>query len=265
MMKKYKEWLPVAGMALILLILTAVLFFSIRGQPDPGREPEPEATTERREEIDEDTTQRERQQRESNDDGDSIKVHGTGHLYYLDPEDEQTFERKLTRFIRKQDIDAGSAVVLEYHVDDRKKETEPSRFFLELDDKEHTIIQCSFEKRTGAYRFSLYDGRLPEGSREICEEEKEIPESTEDVTVPESRLSITDPEGQLEEAADMKELKIELERFLRSEEEGRRNFYVSSVTANGKGYEAVLCFETVRQDGRNVEVTYNGKYHFRFV
>ena len=63
----------------------------------------------------------------------------------------------------------------------------------------------------------------------------------------------------------MKKLKKELGEFLRSEDEGRRNLYVGSVTVTEKGYEAVLCFETVRQDGRNVEVSYDGKYHFRFV
>ena len=32
-----------------------------------------------------------------------------------------------------------------------------------------------------------------------------------------------------------------------------------------KGYEAVLAFETVRHDGRNVEVKYDGTYHFQLV
>ena len=32
-----------------------------------------------------------------------------------------------------------------------------------------------------------------------------------------------------------------------------------------EGYEAVLDFETVRHDGRNVEVKYDGSYHIRLV
>ncbi|MBQ6393059.1 MAG: hypothetical protein IJH60_06075, partial [Eubacterium sp.] len=146
------------------------------------------------------------------------------------------------------------------------QESEPAQFFLKLDDSRHTIVRVSFKKTKGTYRFDLYDRPVPEGMDDISEEEEyEIPESTEDVPVPEIRLSITDPEGKLKEAADMKELKKELEEFLRSEEESRRNFYVRSVTVTGNEYEAVLYFETVRQDGRNVEVRYDGKYHFRFV
>ena len=264
-MKKYKEWLPVAGMTVILLVLSFVLFFSVRDQPDPGRTPET-TTVMKKEDKDESTTKGSKRQTEETDEGNSSEVYGIGHLYYLDPEGGQTFERRLTRFIRDQKIDAGSAEVLDYHIDDRKQESEPAQFFLRLDDSRRTIVRVSFKKTKGTYRFDLYDGPVPDGMKDSSEEEeREIPESTEDVAVPESSLSITDPEGRFKDAADMKELKKELERFLRYEEEGRRNFYVQSVTVTGNEYEAVLYFETVRQDGRNVEVRYDGEYHFRFV
>lgn len=264
-MKKYKEWLPVAGMTVILLMLSLVLFFSVRDQPDPRRTPET-TTVMKKEDKDESTTKGSKQQTEKTDEGNSIKVYGISHLYYLDLEGGQTFERRLTRFLTDQKMDAGSAEVMDYHIDDRKQESEPAQFFLKLDDSRHTIVRVSFKKTKGTYRFDLYDGPVPDGMEDSSEEEEhEIPESTEDVAVPKSRISITDPEGQLKDAADMKELKKELEGFLRSEEEGRRNFYVRSVTVTGKEYKAVLYFETVRQDGRNVEVRYDGKYHFRFI
>ena len=263
-MKKYKEWLPVAGMAVLLLVLSIALFFSVRDQPDPRREPE--ATTVKKEDKDENTTQRKRKKTGRSDDKDCIEVYGTGYLYYLDPEDDQVFQRRLTRFLQDKGIKAETATVVEYHIDDRKEEEEPAQFFLEIHDKKHTIVRVLFKKTTGTYRFDLPNQSLPDDIEEFSDEkEQEIPESTEDVTVPKSRLSITDPEGQLKETADMKKLKKELGEFLRSEDEGRRNLYVGSVTVTEKGYEAVLCFETVRQDGRNVEVSYDGKYHFRFV
>ena len=117
---------------------------------------------------------------------------------------------------------------------------------------------------------ALYDGSLPEVDEEAeryrrAEPEEEIPESTEDEKGKKSRLTITDPEGELRDLARMKELKKELRRFLRSEKEGRRNLYVDSVTVTENGYQALLCFETIRQDGRNVEVTFDGEYHFQLV
>ena len=129
----------------------------------------------------------------------TIEVHDTGRLYYLDPEGGQDFQKRLTDFVKDQGIDAETTEVLEYCIDDREKEKEPARFFLELDDDRRTMVRASFKKTTGTYRFDLYDGPLPEGSRKFSEEKKEymIPESTEDIAVPESRLSITDPEGRL--------------------------------------------------------------------
>ncbi len=264
-MKKYKEWLPVAGMTMILLVLSLVLFFSVRDQPDPGRTSEATTVIEK-EDKNESTTKGSKKHAEEADEGNSIEVYGIGHLYYLDPEGGQTFERRLTRFIMDRKMDAGSAEVMDYHIDDRNQESEPAKFFLRLDDKPHTIIRVSFKKTKGTYRFDLYDGSVPDGMEDSSEEEElEIPESTGDVAVPESHLSITDPEGILGKAADMKELKINLQIFLRSEGEGRRNLYVRSVTVDKEGYKALLCFETVRQDGRNVEVSYDGEYHFHFV
>jgi len=268
MRKKKRKRIPLAGLVVVLIGLTAALFFFIRDQPDPGRKPE--TSTQQKEENDESNTEIRRQDTEESTNQKSIEVHGTGHLYYLDPEGDQTFQRRLALFINDQDIKADSALVLEYCIDDRDKETEQAQFFLELNDEGHTIVRVSFEKTTGDYRFNLYDGSFPDDpdgqdGRSDAREEGTIPESTEDEAVPKSRLTITDPEGELTAAARMKELKKHLLRFLRSEGEGRRNFYVSSVTVTEDGYQAVLCFETVRQDGRNVEVTYDGDYHFSFV
>ena len=268
MRKKKGKGIPLAGLVVILIGLTAALLFFIRDQPDPGRTHE--TTTQQKEENDESTIEIRRQDTEEGTVQNSIKVYGTGHLYYLDSEGDQTFQRRLTHFVSSQGIGAESAHVLEYCIDDRDKETELAQFFLELDDDHHTIVRVSFEKPTGTYRFNLYDGSIPdvpdgETVSKDGREEETIPESTEDETIPENSLSITDPEGELKVVARMKELKKHLQEFLRSEKEGRRNFYVSSVTVTKDGYQAVLCFETVRQDGRNVEVTYDGDYHFSFV
>ena len=268
-MKRKRKRLRYAGMTVVLVGLICSLLFFIRVQPDPGRKHD--TTTQHKEENHESSAEIRRQDTEESTVKKSIEVTGTGHLYYLDPEGNQTFQRRLTHFVSDQGIEADSAQVLEYCIDDRDKETEQAQFFLELNDDHHTIVRVSFEKPTGTYRFNLYDRSIPddydgEALSKDGREEETIPESTEDdETVPKSRLTITDPEGELKAAADMKELKKELRKFLRLEKEGRRNFYVGSVTATDNGYTALICFETVRQDGRNVEVSYDGNYHFQLV
>ena len=268
MKKRKKKRLLFAGTVVTLVLLTAALVFFIRDQPDPGRKPE--TTTQEKEENDENSSEVQRDSTEEALDEECIEVHGTGHLYYLDPEGDHTFERRLTHFVTDEGIQAGTAEVMDYCIDNREKEKELAQFFLVLDDRQATIVRVCFEKTTGIYRFNLYDGSLPDVEEEAeghraGEPKEEIPESTEDTEVPKSRLTITEPEGELKAAAKMKELKKSLRRFLRSEEEGRRNLFVGSVTETENGYKAVLCFETVRQDGRNVEATYDGVYHFRFI
>ena len=268
MKKRKKKRRLFAGAVATLILLTAALVFFIRTQPDPGRKPE--TTAQEKEENYENSSETQRNSTEETRDEECIEVHGTGHLYYLDPEGDHTFERRLTHFVTDEGIQAGTAEVMDYCIDNREKEKELAQFFLVLDDRQTTIVRVCFEKTTGTYWLNLYDGALPGVDEEAeryrsTEPEDEIPESTEGEEVPKSRLNITDPEGELKAAAKMKELKKYLRKFLRSEQEGRRNFYVDSVTVTEDGYQALLCFETVRQDGRNVEVTYDGDYHFRLV
>ena len=268
MKKRKKKRRLFAGAVATLILLTAALVFFIRTQPDPGRKPP--TTAQEKEENYENSSETQRNSTEETRDEECIEVHGIGHLYYLDPEGDHTFERRLTHFVTDEGIKAASAEVMDYCIDNREKEKELAQFFLVLDDRQATIVRVCFEKTTGIYRFNLYDGSLPDVDEEAeghraGEPEEEIPESTEDTEVPKSRLTITDPEGELKAIARMKELKKHLRRFLRSEGEGRRNFYVDSVTVTEDGYQALLCFETARQDGRNVEVTFDGEYHFRFV
>lgn len=264
---KKSKYKVLAWAAVVLCGLTAALAFSIRAQPDPGRKQETSTQKKAKEDNHESTDQIRGNRTEEARDEDCIKVHGTGHLYYLDPEGDQSFERRLTHFVADEGIKAGSAEVMDYCIDERDKEKEPAQFFLVLDDRQATIVRVYFEKATGNYRFNLYDGSLPDdeeaGSHQSTEPEEEIPESTEDA--PKSRLTITDPDGELKAVAKMKELKKNLRRFLRSEKEGRRNFYVSSVTVTEDGYQALLIFETVRQDGRNIEIMFDGDYHFKLV
>ena len=265
-----KKHLPLAGAVVILLGLIVALAFFIRAQPDPERKPETTTQQKKREESDESSSEVQRDSNEKVTDEEHIEVYGIGHLYYLDPEGDYTFKRRLSHFVTDKGIKAEAAEVMDYCIDNREKETELAQFFLVLDDSQTSIIRVSFEKTSGTYWLNLYDGSLPEVNGEAeryrrVEPEEEIPESTEDEEVPKSRLTITDPEGELKDLARMKELKKELRRFLRSEKEGRRNFYLEFVTVTENGYQALLCFETVRQDGRNVEVTFDGEYHFRFV
>ena len=101
--------------------------------------------------------------------------------------------------------------------------------------------------------------------REEGQTDYEIPESRKGEETRKNLVSIIDPDGDLDSTADMEDLKAALEDFLQSIDEGRRNFIVSSVGDSEKGFKAVLEFEIVRLDGRNVEVRYDGAYHFRLI
>ena len=266
------KYLFLFGAAVILFGLIAALVFSIRDQQDSERKPETTTQHKEKEESKSNESSNEVQRDSSKEvrGEDCIEVHDIGHLYYLDPEGDQTFERRLTHFVTDEGIKAGTAEVMDYCIDNREKEKELAQFFLILDDRQATIVRVCFEKTTGTYWFNLYDGSLPDLDEEAKwyragEPEEEIPENVEEEEVKKSKLTIIDPEGELKATAKMKELKKHLRKFLRSEGEGRRNFYVDSVTVTEDGYQALLCFETARQDGRNVEVTFDGEYHFRFV
>ena len=228
-----------------------------------------EVTTERKEEADDEgagrTGEREREMETK-----VIEVFGLGYLYYLDPDADQEFKERLTTFTRSTELDARSARVLESHEDDRSDEKKPAVFYLKLDDEDETIVKVSFEKTSGHYDFAVSGSAveidaLDDEDREEGQTEHEIPESWKGEETSRNLVSITDPDGDLGRAADMEDLKEALKDFLQSIEEGRRNFIVSSVGNTDKGYEAILDFETVRLDGRNVEVRYDGTYHFRLV
>ena len=197
-----------------------------------------------------------------------ILTYGIGYLYYLAPDAEQIFKEKLTAFVKKTGREATSATVLDEYVDDRDKEDEPAEFHLLLDDKDSTVILVSFDKPTGHYMFAMTGkaaGPVKVQATDKDGREYEIPENSEDEGTEMKPVSITDTEKELTGVADLERLEEELAAFLYSIDEGRRNFYVSSFTLTDKGYEAVFDFETVRHDGRNVEVKFDGSYHFRLV
>ena len=125
---------------MILFGLTAALVLSIRDQQDPGKKPETTTQQQKKEESHESTSQIRRANTEEVHDEDRIEVHGTGHLYYLDPEGDQTFERRLTRFVTDEGIKAKTAEVMDYCIDNREKEKELAQFFLILDDRQATIL-----------------------------------------------------------------------------------------------------------------------------
>ncbi len=208
--------------------------------------------------------------KQKNEEENFIKVHDIGYLYYLAPEADQEFQEKLYSYLTEHGIKAESADVLDYYIDARNKEEEPAQFFLKVEDQYHFIVKVSFEKRSGKYSYSLikeadpFMGKLRELT-EVTNTEYEIPESYEDEKVIDTKVVIHDPEKILSKFADMEELQRQVKSFFLSENEGRRNLYLYSVTTTENGYKAVLNFETVRNDGRNVEVVYDGAYHFRFI
>ena len=247
-------------------IIAASFYLRKSGPSDRSRSQEP--ATDRKEEKSHDE-RRTTESKETDEGKEVMDVYGLGYLYFLDPDDEQTFKERLTVFVDTAKIEAGSARVLEDHVDDWSDEKEPALFYLKLDDERGMIVQVSFDKTSGRYAFAVNEGAFPVsddgGDKGEGRTEYEIPESSEDEIVDESQVSITDLDGDLGRAANMEELEVALTEYLRSIDEGRRNFTVSSVGVTEKGYEAVLDFSSVRHDGRNVEAKYDGTYHFRLV
>lgn len=266
-MKKRKIVL-LAGAAVVLAGTLAASFILTGGRHRGENKTQP-GITQREEETGHEDNRNAEERKKDKDKG-VLAVYGIGHLYYLAPEDEQTFKEKLTAFVKKTGRKASSAAVLEDHEDDRDKEDEPAEFYLLLDDKDSTVIRVSFDKPTGHYIFAMTGieadpVKSRAGDKDEAGREYEIPESSADEETKERPVSITDTEKELTGAADMESLEEELTAFLYSIDEGRRNFYVSSFRKTEEGYEAVLDFETVRHDGRNVEVKFDGTWHFRLI
>lgn len=256
-----------AGAAVVLTGIIAASTISIRVRHRDGKGSQ-ELTTARKEETGEDGETADKSLPEEKKE--VVDVHGIGYLYYLDPEAEQTFKEELTEFLEAAGIEASSARVLEDHEDDRSDEKEPALFYLKLDDENETIVQAAFEKTSGRYGFAVsgsgvWSGAGDEEDQQEGRTEHAIPESSEDEEVPEVPVTITDTDHFLTGTVDEKLLGTALAEYLRSIDEGRRDLYVSSFRVTEKGYEAVLDFETVRHDGRNIEVRYDGTYHFRLV
>ena len=255
------------GAAVVLAGIIAASLFHGAGR-SPGREnteqTRKETSTERKENIRHDGMGSDMDDRQTKEE--LIDLNGPGDLYYLDPEGDQAFQERLTRFLRDKGIEAERASVLEIHIDDRTDEKTPALFYLQLDDDAATIVEVSFEKTSGRYAFALCEGKATIQGRIAPGEGKTeyaIPESTDDEKIPKVPVTVTDPEEELTENADMDQLEEALTAFLYSIDESRRDFYVSSFGLTEKGWEAVLEFSTVRHDGRNVEVKYDGTYHFR--
>lgn len=269
-MDKKIIWL-LGGAAVVLVgIITASLLYGTgrsRSRKDVNDNTE---KRERREDTESDSRKHDKKDRQGRSRKKIIRIDSPGYLYYLAPGAESAFAERLTDFLADRKLKASSVNVMADHVDDRDREDEPAVFYLQLDDDEGTLVAVSFEKTSGDYTFSVCDDHTVAGIRGRTDNsegktEHTIPESTEDEDVTEEPVTITDPEKELTGAADMERLKEELTAYLYSVDEGRRNLYVSSFGLTEKGYEAVLDFETVRHDGRNVEVKYDGSYHFQLV
>ena len=264
-----RKWMIPAGAALVSAgILAAFLAFGRIRSPDRRDEGTETMTTQTKEEKEHVRKKDTEDQLESRKE--SIAVYGAGHLYYLMPEDLPAFQERLTGFTETAGIEAATARVLEDHVDDRSDAKSPAVFYLKLGDEAGTIVEAAFEKTSGRYGFAIAGPEAEihdagEGHREEGRTEHEIPESSEDEEVPKIPVTIADTEGVLAGAVDEKELAKALTEYLRSIDEGRREFFVSSFRTTETGYEAVLDFETVRHDGRSVEVKYDGTWHFRLI
>lgn len=168
-------------------------------------------------------------------------------------------------------MEADTVTALGKAEDDKASPKGTARFYLQLDDPDRSLLTVTYEKETGTFSISPYEGKIDniedyggvmQEKTEVTKEEPEYSmEGTESIDL--GLPKITDPEGKLSQAADLKVLQNNLLLFLNENLEERRNLYVSSFEQTATGYDVVLEFETSRIDGQSIEVRYSdGKYEF---
>lgn len=201
----------------------------------------------------------------------SCAFRSLGNIYYLLPEEEDDFKEQVKDCLKENGMEADTVTALGKAEDDKASPKGTARFYLQLDDSDRSLLAVTYEKETGTFSLTPYEGMIEniedyggvlQKKTEVTKEEPEYSmEGTEpiDLGIP----KITDPEGKLSQTADLRVLQNNLLLFLNENLEERRNLYVSSFEQTETGYDVVLEFETSRIDGQSIEVKYSdGKYEF---
>ena len=194
------------------------------------------------------------------------------YIYYINSDNEANLENQAAEYVEKNYKDVHRVNALAKFDDNLSSDTGTATFYLQLDDKDHSIVLVSYDKKKKIFSFSpykkqiknieIYGGMSQEKNTMQDDEEEYNQIGTEPINLGEP--NIVDQDGSLEAVADEKILSQELLKFLEKEGEERRNFYVVSVESTGeKNYKAVLDFSTKRSDGKNITVTFeDGTYTF---
>lgn len=188
-------------------------------------------------------------------------------LYFLIEENTPAFKETLEAWIADEEIEATSVNVLS-KIDEEKNE---SKFYLQLDDEEDTIITVIYSLDSGEYALKKFKGKFDKvaayggTSKEQEERDAKVEEELyDDSYVPEGEgeeigeMVINDPSGYLAEI-DEDHFKKELNDYLVSINERRRMYTVDDFYI-GEGYfEMKLLFDTPRLDEKNLYATYDAE------
>lgn len=201
----------------------------------------------------------------------SCAFRSLGNIYYLLPEEEDDFKERVKDCLKENGMEADTVTALGKAEDDKVSPKGTARFYLQLDDPDRSLLEVIYEKESGTFSITPYDGTIEniedyggvlQEKTEVTKEEPEYSmEGTETIDL--GFPQITDPEGEFSQVSDLKMLQNNLLLFLNENLEERRNLYVSSFEKTATGYDVVLEFETSRIDGQSIEVKYSdGKYEF---
>ncbi len=199
-----------------------------------------------------------------------------GNLYYL-TEDEAAFREQVSAFVISKNLNAVTITALSKFKDTKEDLEGKACFYLQLDDKEKTVIEVEYDKKTGEYSFRILEEEIP-NIEDYGGEKRELPEE-ETCTFAEPEYThewkeevdlgdpvLTDPGKKFAKVEKKeKEFLEKLLEFLEQEQETRRNLTVIKAAPTTEGYEAEFSFEQARIDGKNIKVMYNrseNKYEF---
>lgn len=193
------------------------------------------------------------------------KFENLGNIYYL-PEDDSGFKKQVADFLKENHMAADTVNVLGKYQDDPKDGNGIAEFYLQLNDKEKTILKAAYDKGKDQFFLSKYDKEI-----ENIEDYGGVAKKEEDAAISEPEYSvqgtedmdfglpvITDNEEQLVGVeSNFGILQSQMLQFLQDNQEERRNISVLYAEQTEGGYEAAFVFENPRKDGKYIQVSYD--------
>ena len=191
------------------------------------------------------------------------------YLYRLDDNKRPEFKKQFENYLTKEKISANSVQVLVRHEEHDKQPEKPAVFYMQTNDRKHTVFKVLFDKKKKTFSFEKIDkpfenimdyGGMMQGDATETEDGGADSEGLDGLS--DTDVKIEDQDDALASLADINQVQVETKKYLQSIEEDRRNLYVVSAGKTKRGWEAELDFENVRSDLKKLYVVYDGSCHF---